>query len=310
MISPSRQLRTLSRGLFQQRAGQPQRFLTAFSLGFTILLWAASFPAIKVALVAYTPAEVAFVRYFVASISLAAYAFVIKMPLPKLRDLPLISVCGFIGFTVYTWALNAGEMGVSAGTASFIIISEIGVIALFAQLFYGERLSRAAWFGVLLCLVGVAVIAFGTGDSFGFSWGAALVFVATLAFSVYTLIQKPLLKRYTATQLTSYAIWTGTLFLFFLAPDSLAAVLQASLSSTLAVAFLGIFPGALAYIAWSYALSRIPAGKAGSYLAIIPIAAMIISWVWLGELPALITLLGSCVILTGVVLINRESAAL
>lgn len=280
--------------------------LTAVSLGLTTFLWAASFSAIKVALVAYTPAEVAFVRYLIASALLASYSLFVRMPLPKLRDVPLISVCGFVGFTLYNWALNAGEVGVSAGTASFIIASDIGIIALLAQLFYGERLSGVAWSGVGLCILGVAVVSFGSGDSFSFSWAAALVFVATLAISAYTLIQKPLLERYSPMQFISYAIWTGTFFLLFFAPNSFEAVSQAPLGATLAIAFLGIFPGVIAYVAWSYALSKIPAGKAGSYLAVIPVVATIISWLWLGEIPTLATLSGSCVIFLGVVLVNRK----
>ena len=105
-----------------------------------ILFWASAFPAISVALSAYTPTEVAFLRYIAASSVLLVYALVKRMPLPRSKDIPAIAFLGLMGFTVYNIALNAGQITVSPGTASFIISSEIGIISLLACLFYQERL--------------------------------------------------------------------------------------------------------------------------------------------------------------------------
>lgn len=144
---------TLSASIY--RAGRPEptrcsfneiaknpKTLTIFAIIATILFWASTFPAIRVALSAYTPSEVAFLRYVVATALLIGYASAKRLPLPRLRDLPPIALCGFIGLTIYNFALNAGEMTVSAGTASFIISSEIGIIALLARVFYAERLGK------------------------------------------------------------------------------------------------------------------------------------------------------------------------
>ena len=115
------------------------RILTLLALIAAILLWASAFPAISIALTAYTPTEVAFLRYAIASIILTGYAVVQRMSLPTRKDLPSIALCGFMGFTVYNVMLNAGQVTVSAGVASFIISAEIGVIALLARLFFRER---------------------------------------------------------------------------------------------------------------------------------------------------------------------------
>ena len=203
--------------------------------------------------------------------------------------------------------LNAGEMTISAGTASFIISSEIGIIALLAWIFLGESLGKIGWIGVISCILGVGIIAFAKDSGFQSSSGALLVFMATLSISIYSVIQKPLLRRYSAIQFTTYAIWTGTLFLFFFAPKSIFSVPHAPIGSTLAVAYMGLFPGVIAYIAWSYVLSQIPASQAGSYLSLIPVAALLIAWLWLGEIPAPISLIGGMVILIGVFLVNKNS---
>ncbi|SRR5579883_1128020 len=108
------------------------KVLTVIAIFIPILLWASTFPAIRIALVAYTPTEVALLRYIVASIVLSGYAVVKQMPMPRLQDFPLIALCGFTGFTLYNVMLNTGEMTVSAGVASFIISSQVAIIALLA----------------------------------------------------------------------------------------------------------------------------------------------------------------------------------
>jgi drug/metabolite transporter (DMT)-like permease len=77
----------------------------------------------------------------------------------------------------------------------------------------------------------------------------------------------------------------------------------ASAEATLAVIYMGLFPGAIGYISWSYALSRLPAVKAGSFLYLIPAVAIFIAWVWLGEAPELSAWRGR-INLAGVLVVN------
>jgi drug/metabolite transporter (DMT)-like permease len=75
-------------------------------------------------------------------------------------------------------------------------------------------------------------------------------------------------------------------------------------SATLAVIYLGIFPGALAYVAWAYVISHGAAGRTSTLLYIIPIVAIGIAWIWLGEVPRVISLVGGVIALGGVVIVN------
>lgn len=85
-----------------------------------------------------------------------------------------------------------------------------------------------------------------------------------------------------------------------------ASVRLASLESTLAIAYLGIFPAAIAYMTWTYTLSQIPAAKAASYLYLVPFLAIAIAWIWLRELPSLLSVVGGILTLAGVFLVNLQ----
>lgn len=282
------------------------KWLTLLAIFAAVIFWASSYPAIRVALIAYTPSQAAFLRYLVASVFLFIYALAVRMSLPKLEDLPAIALSGLLGFTLYNILLNTGETTVSAGTASLIISCEAGSIAVLAWLFFAEKLNRWGWIGIFMGILGVGIISFDWNAHFQISLGMLYIFLAMLAVSIYSVMQKSLLLKYSAIQITTYSIWAGTLFLFLFAPKAILSISNAPIDSTLAVAYMGLFPGVIAYISWSYVLSKIPISQAGSYLALIPVAAIAIAWIWLGEIPATICLLGGAVVGLGTILVERN----
>ncbi|MEW6638733.1 MAG: DMT family transporter [Actinomycetota bacterium] len=287
------------------KPSKPDLFVP-ISLGLTILFWASAFPGIRAGLAAYTPGQVALLRLLVASAVLAVYAVAVRMRLPEVRDLPAVALGGFLGFTVYHVALNYGEVTVSSGPAALLVNTAPIFTALLATAFLGERLRPLGWAGMVVSLVGAALIGAGEGEGLSFAPGTFLILLSALSVSVYLVLQRPYLTKYGALSFTAYAIWAGTFFALVFLPGLSVAVAAAPPSTTLAMVYLGLFPTAVAYVTYAHAMSRLSASRGASFLYLVSPLAFVIAWLWLGEVPTLLSVAGAVVVFAGVVIVNAR----
>jgi drug/metabolite transporter (DMT)-like permease len=277
---------------------------TILALAAALLLWASAFAGIRAGLRAYTPGQLAVLRFLTASAVLAIYAGIAHFRRPALRDIPGLIGTGAIGITFYNLALNYGEVRVVAGTASLLIASTPIWTALFAMVALHERLTVRGWTGVFLSFAGVALIASGESEGIHLSAEALLILAAAVTSAIYMVLQKHFLGKYSALEFTAYSIWSGTLLMLPFGGGLWHALRSTPLIGTLPVIYLGIFPGALAYVAWAYVLAHRAAGRTTTLLYLIPVLAIGIAWIWLGEVPRAQSLIGGAVALTGIVMVS------
>lgn len=271
----------------------------------TIFLWASAFVGIREGLHGYSPEGLALFRYMIASVCMA----IIYLKLPHRNVMPWkdrlkLFAIGVIAIGVYNITLNYGELIVPSGVSSFIVSQSPLITAILAMLFLGESFTVLRACGFFISLIGITIIAI--GDMHGFNWDVSLMYVliATVSGGLYTVLQKPFLKKYHAVEATTYVFWGGTLFLMIYFPHLKFDLTHASWLETSTVVYLGIFPAAIAYVGWTYILANMPASRAVSYLYAMPFVATFLGWICLAEVPVIWTLFGGLIAITGVWMVN------
>lgn len=290
------------------KAQQPLSFsiTTKIALVVTVTLWASAFVGIRAGLQGYSPGALAFLRFFIASICMGfIYWRLPKKEIFQRKDFLLLLLFGALGLGFYNVFLNYGEVSVSAGISSFIVSQSPLITMLCAVIILREGFNIYALGGIFISIAGVALISFSHSNNYSFDMGMIFIFLATIVNGLYSVLQKPFLKKYHAIDVTVFIIWSGTIALSIYLPETLHEVKTAPLSATLAVVYLGIFPGAIAYLAWAYALSAIPASRCVTFLYFMPVIATFLGWLWLGEIPAVLSLIGGLIALFGVWAANR-----
>ncbi|WP_228548289.1 DMT family transporter [Sporosarcina obsidiansis] len=273
----------------------------------TIILWSSAFPAIRVALTAYSPEHISLLRLLVGSSCLLILALFLKIRLPDKKDLPFILLLGFLAFSVYHVALNYGEQTVNAGIASLLVSIAPLFTALLALLFFKERFGMFGWLGAFIALTGVVFISFGNGNEIvSTPTGILLILIAALAESFYFVFQSAYLQKYGFIPFTMYTIWGGTLSMLWFVPGLTQEISQAPLDITLTIVYLGIFPTVIPYFALAYVTTKSGAAEATSSLYLTPAFAFLIAWVWLHEVPTFYQIVGGLITLLGVSISNMK----
>ncbi|MFF7334969.1 EamA family transporter [Streptomyces sp. NPDC008150] len=281
---------------------------TSLALAATVLLWATAFPAIRVALDGYGPAQLSFLRVAVASLALGAVAPSLGVRRPARTDLWRIAIAGGAGMSAYQLLLNWGEIHVPAGTASLIVAAVPAMSAVLASCFLGERFTPTKAGGSLVALAGAALVAV-SGKESGYTAAAWAILAAACSQAVYHLTIKPLLQRYSGLEVAAYAMWAGTALLVPLAPSTVRAVLDAPAGATGAVVFLGLLPSAAGFVIWGYAVARLSVTAATAALYLVPAVTLAASYLWLGEQPRPLAILGGLVTIAGLVLLNKRGSS-
>lgn len=269
----------------------------------TVVAWASAFSAIRVGVDGFGFAGLSLARLAVASIALAIVAPLLGVRKPSKRDLPMIVLCGVTGMSAYQLLLNWGEIYVPAGAASLLIAVAPVFSLLLAAAFIGERITWTKIAGSFVAIGGAALIAAAGGHA-QYTASAWVILAAAMVQGTYHFATKPLLDRYTGLEVACYSMWAGTAFLLPLFPYMVRGFTTASTSAVLSAVYLGLFPSAVGFVVWGYAVARLSVASSTAALYLVPPVSLVIALVWLGEVPSVWALVGGTLGIIGVALIN------
>ncbi len=270
----------------------------------TIIFWSLAYVLTRLALQYFSVFSLGFLRYFVASCTLAVIAVFTKMKPPHKSDLPWFLAAGAIGFFLYMIAFNKGQETVTASTGSVVIATVPVITALLARFVYQEKLRNFQWAAIVIEFAGVVVLTLMDGV-FSINTGLLWLLLAALALSIYNLLQRKLTKTYPALQTSAVSIFFGTLLLAVFLPASAGEVSHAPGIQLFYVAVLGIFSSAVAYAAWSKAFAKAKqTSQVSNYMFITPFLTSLLGILIADEIPDKATLIGGAIIIIGVFVFN------
>lgn len=285
-----------------------------------VLIWGANFSVMKLAFEEVPPQPFNALRLVLASVVFLAaihwarrrasaggvVSSILHTPHQLTRrdriDLVWLGVVGHFG---YQFFFVGGVNLSTASNAALIIGTTPAVLAVASALLGRERISGFHWAGALLAMIGIAFVV-GPGVSFGgATWrGDLLVMGAVACWTTFTLGSASLITRHSPLYVTGMTmVWGGLPYIVLALPQIVRVDwLSVSVWTLSALVLSGLLALNLAYVIWYAGVQRLGAARTSIYSNGVPVVAMIVAWLWLGEALTWTKILGAAAVLSGVVL--------
>ena len=228
------------------------------------------------------------------------------------RDAAVFSLLGLFVLGNHLLTLF-GLRYIGAASAGVVIGAAPVVTALLSAILIGDASFRSVWLGCMLSFAGVALVTGVEGGTFTGerTWlGGTLIMCGLVSWALYSIGSRRTMERFSPLTVN----WT-TLLISILLQIPLLWIGQgspfvrfrdASSGAWWALAYLIIFATAVGQQAWLYGVQGVGPTRAGIFLNLIPVSALVLSALLLGDHVGARQVIGILLILTGVWLVNRS----
>jgi drug/metabolite transporter (DMT)-like permease len=288
----------------------------AVALLLAILIWASNSIMVKVVLREIEPLTLTWLRFLLAALVYVPYTAATwrRAPGYTARERALLVVAGVALVPAFSLTLYWALIYTTVANTALVRMTEPAWVLLLAALLLGERPTRRQLAGLALALAGTAALLLlgrppiGGGEHHAL--GIAFMIANSLAWVVYILCFKTLLRRHRVTQVTTHAALAGTAALLLATGPTHAATIARETAAMSPLAWTLVIAMALVVTIgsnqlFSYGLQRMTAGAAATYSYLTPILAALLAWIFLGEPVTVAVVVCGFIIAAGVYLVNR-----
>ena len=264
----------------------------------------------RLAVQAMNPWSVMWLRMAIALIVIMPFAGRLRIHHYRKGDWRLLVLMVLFQPCVY-FLLESYALKLTTSSQAGVISASVPlIVAIGSWLLLAEPLGKRVLAGLCLSVVGVVVLSL-AGDASGSAvnpvLGNVLELFAMASAAVNILIVKRLCDRYNPWLLTALQVAAGTLFF----TPGLYFLIRASVSWTVPLVFSILFLGGLvtlgAFGLYNWAMSRIPASRAAVFINMVPVAAVALGWIMLGESLSVVQSIAAGGVIVGVAL-SQNSA--
>lgn len=279
------------------------------ALGTICLLWGTTYLALRIGVQSFPPFLLSGIRQLVAGLLLVTFFIWKGHQLPPWKNLKYHLLAGllmvFLGNGVVAW----GEKFVPSSIAA-VICSFMPVWVILINAFTGHEKTNA-WVvvGVLIGFVGIAGIFSENLADFAnpdYTAGIAVIFAASFCWAAGTLVNKRKNGGEHPFLSAGLQMFSGGLLMLVASPflDSYTDF-NPQPDALWALLYLIVFGSLIAYSAYAYALSKLPASTVAMYSYINPLVALVLGNLILDEKLNPMIGLFSLLTLGGIYLVNK-----
>ncbi len=228
--------------------------------------------------------------------------------IPRRKDWGKVVVLGVVGHAAFQICFIFALDLTLAGNAALLLSTSPVWVVLISTGLGRERFSSAVLFGALATLAGMGLLITGGPNPLGGSaWGDLLMVAAAVFWALYTVLGRRAIKRHGALEMTAWTLWAGTPLVFAAGLPGLwrTGLVSLSLGTWAAIAYAGVLAISVAYFLWYRGVGTIGQNRTAVYTNLVPVVALVMAWLWLGETPTPRQLAGVGVILAGLVVARR-----
>lgn len=288
---------------------QSQGILADLELVLVAVIWGVNFSVVKVVLEELDPLALNALRFPLAAGALAiGLRFVPGPLLPRRQDVGRVLLLGVVGNVAYQLCFIFGLDWTLAGNASLLLSTTPVWTLVFSAVSGHERPTSSAVLGVLATLVGIAFVVLGRGDALSLASGTLagdlLILAGSMLWALYTVAGRVPVDRYGPLRLTTWALCVGTPVLVAMGLPSLVTTDLGGISPGAwgGVVYAGLLSVGLAYLLWYRGVRKLGNSRTAIYSNLVPVMALFTAWLWLGEMPTALQLVGAAIILSGLTL--------
>ena len=282
---------------------------TDLLLVLVVLIWGSGFTVIKYGVQELSALSFGALRMLIAAVFLLLLVSLTEWkPVVRREDWLGVVLLGLVSIGIYQVLFHVGLSYTTASNSSLLCATSPIWTAMIAAASRQERITAAQITGIALSFVGLVLVITGGKDGPALSqhgiWGDALTTLGAAVSALGAVISVPLLRRYSALRVTSWAMACGSLFLLIFAWGSIVEQDWAHVSfrAWMALAYGGVVVAGMGYVIFWKGIGEIGATRTMIYNNLVPPVAVVIAVLTLGETLTPLQVFGGVLVLAGVAL--------
>jgi O-acetylserine/cysteine efflux transporter len=271
------------------------------------IIWGANFVVIDEGLKGFPPFLLLTARFL-----LVAFPLIFFVPKPgPLRQ--ILWIGAFMSLGQFTLLYLSLHLGMPAGLASLLVQAQVICTIAIARVVLGEKPTRQQAAGVVVGIVGLAILVIGHGSHTPLG-PVAILIAACVSWAIGNVLS----RRSQITSGFGLTVWSAVLVpipafalaLLINGPHEIGHAVShvgwLTIGSTL---YTVVGASLFGYGAWNSLLSRYPVGSVVPFTLLVPVAGIATAWIVLGQAPTVAEILGGAVLLGGVAIATLRTGA-